>query len=61
VPHVYLACTEAPLGQPFSEEELAEWETIKADPRWDYRELPLNHLGLLYAPDVVAAALLDLA
>ena len=60
VPHVYLACTQAPAGEPFTEEDLAEFAAIEADPRWDYRELPLNHLGLLYAPQVVATALLDL-
>ena len=60
VPHVYLACTQAPIGDPFTEERLAEWATIEADPRWKYRELSLNHLGLLYAPETVATALADL-
>jgi pimeloyl-ACP methyl ester carboxylesterase len=60
VPHVYLACTEAAAGEPFTDEDLAERAAIKADPRWQYQELPLNHLGILYAPELVASALLDL-
>jgi pimeloyl-ACP methyl ester carboxylesterase len=60
VPHVFLSCVEAAAGDPFTDEDLAERAAIKADPRWDYRELPLNHLGLLYAPEAVASALLDL-
>lgn len=30
---------------------------LRSDPRWEFHELPVNHLGLLYAPDVVAEAL----
>jgi hypothetical protein len=59
VPHVYLACTEAPSGEPFTEEDLAMLAAIQADPRWDYRELALNHLALLYEPEAVATALLE--
>ena len=40
--------------------DLAERAVIEADSRWSYRELEVNHLGLLYAPEVVAGALLDL-
>jgi hypothetical protein len=46
VPHVFLACTEPPTAQVFPEREPAERAAIRQDPRWDYRELPLNHLGL---------------
>lgn len=60
VPHVYLACTEPAEGEPFTDEDLAERAAIKADPRWEYRELAMNHLGLLHAPEAVANALLDL-
>ena len=59
VPHVYVAFTEAAIGEPFTEEDMAERAAIKADPRWDYREVPVNHLGILYAPEVVASALLE--
>jgi pimeloyl-ACP methyl ester carboxylesterase len=59
VRHAYLACMQIASGDPSAEEQLAWWGTVKTDPRWDYRELPLNHLGLLYAADVVATALLD--
>ncbi len=34
---------------------------LRTDGRWEFRELPLNHLGLLYAPDLVAEALNELA
>jgi hypothetical protein len=61
VPHVYLACTEPPEGESFSELEVTQRAAIRDDPRWDYRELPLNHLGLLYAPRAVADSLLELA
>ena len=47
VPHVYLACTQPPIGAAFTDEDLAERAAFQADPRWDYRELSLNHLGLL--------------
>jgi pimeloyl-ACP methyl ester carboxylesterase len=60
VPHIYLACAQPPFGEAFSEKELNERAAIRNDPRWDYRELPLNHLGLLYAPEVVATSLLEL-
>jgi hypothetical protein len=33
---------------------------LRTDGRWDFRELPLGHLGLLYDPVVVAQALHDL-
>jgi hypothetical protein len=60
VPHVYIAFTEAANGDPFTEEDLAQQAAIRADPRWGYRELPVNHLGVLYAPELVATALLEL-
>jgi pimeloyl-ACP methyl ester carboxylesterase len=58
LPHVYLACTQ-PLGESFSRNRLDELEEIAADPRWELRKLALNHLGPLYAPDVVADALVE--
>jgi pimeloyl-ACP methyl ester carboxylesterase len=60
VPHVYLACVEPPAGEALTELEQEERAAVRADPRWDYRELPLNHLGLLYDPEMVAATLLGL-
>jgi hypothetical protein len=39
----------------------AKHERLSNDPAWVVRELPLNHLGLLYDPATVAAALNDLA
>jgi pimeloyl-ACP methyl ester carboxylesterase len=63
VPHVHLACTTPAVGDQYSEEELAadlaEKAAIKRDSRWNYRELDVTHLGLLYDPEVVAGALLD--
>jgi len=59
VPHVYLCCTEPPDGDPTFDEDAAEMERLRSDPRWDFRALPLNHLGLLYTPVVVAEALLE--
>jgi hypothetical protein len=60
VPHVFLACTEAAVGEPFTDEDVEQRAAMKADPRWQYQELPVNHLGLLYARELVAGALLDL-
>ena len=55
VPHTFLRC-----GTQEGEEPVAT--ALRTDPRWSFRELPaVNHLGLLYAPDVIADALLELA
>ncbi len=55
VPHTFLRC-----GTQEGEEPVAT--ALRADSRWSFRELPgVNHLGLLYAPGVIANALLDLA
>jgi pimeloyl-ACP methyl ester carboxylesterase len=56
--HVYVACLEPPKGQQWTTQDLAPLERVKSDPAWEVVELPLNHLGLLYAPQVVADALL---
>ncbi|RYP89024.1 alpha/beta fold hydrolase [Nocardioides guangzhouensis] len=61
VPHTYLLCIEPPEGEDVDDEDRELIDTIRHDARWDLRELALNHLGLLYAPDIVAAALIDLA
>lgn len=53
VPHTYLSCTDVDW------EEEPEITALRHDPRWRFRELPLNHLGLLYAPEIVTQALLD--
>jgi pimeloyl-ACP methyl ester carboxylesterase len=60
VPHVYIACTEAPIGEEIDEEQLAEWANLREDPRWQYQEVALNHLALIYAPEVIAEILLSL-
>jgi pimeloyl-ACP methyl ester carboxylesterase len=57
VPHAYLLCDNGPMP----DEDLAELDALRADPNWTVNEIPTNHLGLLYAPNVVAAALVDLA
>ncbi len=55
VPHTYLRC-----GTREGEEPVVT--ALRTDPRWSFQELPsVNHLGLIYAPDVIADALLDLA
>jgi pimeloyl-ACP methyl ester carboxylesterase len=55
VPHTFLRC-----GTQDGEEPVAT--ALRSDPRWSFRGLPgVNHLGLFYAPDVIADALLDLA
>ena len=50
VPHAYIACAQAPIGNDFSDEQLAEYAALRADPRWEYREIPGNHLCLFYDP-----------
>jgi pimeloyl-ACP methyl ester carboxylesterase len=55
VPHTFLRC-----GSYEGEEPVAT--ALRTDPRWSFRELAgVNHLGLFYAPDVIADALLELA
>lgn len=61
VPHTYLMFTELPPGEEWDAEDLATIERLDADERWEVRRMPLNHLGLLYAPDIVAEVLLDVA
>jgi len=56
VPHAYLACVDQPLGV----EDARTLAALRADSRWKVEEIPTNHLGPLYAPAVVAAALDDL-
>lgn len=59
VPHTYLACPPLPPGAAVSEQDQAVAAGLRSDPRWNYRELPLNHLGLLHAPEIAADALLE--
>jgi pimeloyl-ACP methyl ester carboxylesterase len=54
VEHIFLRC----INDDWPEE--ANVTSLRTDDRWDFRELPLNHLGLLYNPGVVADALHDL-
>lgn len=51
VRHTFIRCSE----DDWPEEPSVM--ALRTDSRWDFRELPLNHLGLLYAPDRVAEAL----
>lgn len=60
VPHTYLLCAELPAGEEWDAEDLDMLERLRLDERWNLKELPLNHLGLLYAPEVVGEALLEL-
>jgi hypothetical protein len=39
----------------------AKHEQLVSDPAWVVREVPLNHLGLLYDPATIATTLDDLA
>ena len=55
VPHVYLRCTEDYLP------EDPAITRLRSDVGWRVHDLPLNHLGLLYAPEVVAEALIEVA
>jgi pimeloyl-ACP methyl ester carboxylesterase len=55
VPHAFIRCTED--DQP----EEATVTKLRSDERWQFHELPLNHLGILYAPDEVARVLHNLA
>jgi pimeloyl-ACP methyl ester carboxylesterase len=60
VPHTYLLCTELPAGEEWEPEDLRMIERVRADERWELKEVAINHLGLLYAPEVVADALLEI-
>jgi pimeloyl-ACP methyl ester carboxylesterase len=53
VPHVYLAC----MDQAIDTEGEAHLARLRNDDRWEVAEVQLNHLGVLYAPKVVADAL----
>ena len=59
VRHVFVACTDVPEGEEKTAKDLADLERVRTDPMWEFVELPVNHLGLFYAPDLVAQALLD--
>ena len=59
VPHTYLECTVVPPGEELDPEDFATMERVNSDDRWEVRQLPVNHLGLLYAPDLVADVLMD--
>lgn len=54
VRHTFLRCSD----DDWLEEPVVT--ALRTDERWEFRELKLNHLGLLYAPDLVAEVLHDL-
>ena len=56
VPHVLVECS---LRN--DDKYKAKHEQLVSDPAWVVREVPLNHLGLLYDPATIATTLDDLA
>jgi pimeloyl-ACP methyl ester carboxylesterase len=58
VAHAYLACTELLHDDDESASQVA---ALRSDSAWEVHEVTLNHLGLLYDPRTIAAALHKIA
>ncbi|MFG1812394.1 alpha/beta fold hydrolase [Kribbella sp. NPDC049174] len=56
VAHAYLACTEQQ-----DDESASQVAALRSDPAWEVHDVPLNHLGLVYDPRRIAAALHKIA
>jgi pimeloyl-ACP methyl ester carboxylesterase len=54
IPHTYVRCSD----DPYPEE--AAVTQLRTDPAWQFTEVPLNHLGVLHTPDVIAQLIHDL-
>jgi pimeloyl-ACP methyl ester carboxylesterase len=61
VRHVFVTCTEMLGGEEKTAKDLADLERVRTDPMWELVELAVSHLGVLYAPDLVAHVLLEVA
>ncbi|MFC2053379.1 hypothetical protein ACFLV7_03650 [Chloroflexota bacterium] len=52
IPRAYIYCTEGKESDPFVRFTIEQIQKVKADPRWDYREIQTDH-GLTETDDLV--------
>lgn len=54
IPHAHVRCSDDP------DPEEASVTNLRTDFAWQFLEVPLNHLGVLHTPDVIAEAITNL-
>jgi hypothetical protein len=58
IPHAFVRCRDDPDPDPYPEEAFVT--KLRTDPAWQFLEVPLNHLGVLHSPDVIAEVITNL-